>query len=147
MKRRLAAMAAALALMLTVFTVAAPNAFAIRDTGWQTATCETLGGNLTFYAQERVVWYASDNHRDISAQVWAAENSVYYTADRLGMWVRAVGGGWVQYGQKDYPDPYKYYTWTNYIPGLNPGQGHYFLARGTWTLYSNTYRCEIQILD
>jgi hypothetical protein len=140
MRRRLAAMAAALAVMLTVFVVAAPSAFAYRDTGWHDTTCTVPGGTIT--SDIRVVWYAADNHRFWMAWAYAKDRAgQFHPVDAERWWVRSVTGVWVLIREQIRPDPGESW-WTVYTPRLRPGQGHYFKNVATW----NGGICQSQIV-
>jgi hypothetical protein len=129
MRRRLAAMAAALSLMLTTFTVAAPNAFAYRDTGWHGWECHYSNGYAVFI-NIRVEWFSSDNHRRVWGQTYQVQpNGSIVNAASLGFWVKAVDGDWKLMVVEDTPD-YNVLYYEDWWPAVNPDQGHYWLTRG-----------------
>lgn len=130
-------------------TITVPASVLDRDTGWHGWQCD-FGGttgvdqvSLIIYID--VIWYAPSNERQIIERAWNLEmNGSTVDTGNLGFWVTAVGGNWLNYYNVASPDQSAYYA-RYYTPSLNPGQGHYFLARNRDTNDGDT--CDLQVLN
>lgn len=141
MARRLFAFLAMLGILAGILTATSPSAWAIRDTGWWHTYCNNPDG-WGMYVQERVIWYASDNHRyveELTYAINAAGGS--QAASILGFWVEPAGIGWINYAWQDNPGTDQIYA-TNHTPDANPWDGAYWLARGRDPLGE---ACDIQL--
>jgi hypothetical protein len=132
MRRRFAAMAAAFGVMLTLFVVAEPNAFAGRVIGPYSNTCYSAG-DWSLTLKEEVVWHSGTNYRDVwwdGYVITGAQTVDGY--EQPSVWAKAVGGDWVRKWWDSTDTLYQANAWYNLsgiLPSLNPGQGHYWKVR------------------
>lgn len=143
MRKKIAAILAGVGVMITMF-IAAPPAFAIREVH-ASNDCNYIGsGGSHIYVSIDVTWYASDDHRYIlESTSMTLASGVHVDAVSLGAWVTAIGGNWVNYGFVSAPIADVPYYWIR-TPGQNPGQGHYWLARGR---DEKNNACDVQVLN
>jgi hypothetical protein len=143
MKRALTAVAALVGVLAAVF-IAAPPALAYRDTGWYYNTCPASNPSSTIYIYIRVEWFDGDNHRRVHENTYIKNSDGSITWNHaLSAYVKAIGYDWKLMDptvQNPHNDINYYWDWW---PAVNPGQGHYWLARG-WDVDTH---CDVQVLN
>lgn len=163
MKRKILTFLAALGVVGAAFVATSPNAWACTqgagcDSGWRTgyitlynSVCSTHNPNAEVQANERVVWYAGSNSRQVfySGSEFCINGVAHSNLTRLIVKANANCStcGWSTLVDTTKPPPYGYSQSVTYTPSVTPGKIHTYVVIAYWSWNGKTYVADSPYID